>query len=129
MEELVELLAWAADGRPPVAPVGLGSNLLVADEGFAGLALKLAASSHGAQTGDGPARRRAEARPSPSASTAPAPPGSAGSSSSARSPERSAAAVWMNAGAYGSDIAGVLEPRARRGRGRCALADAARSSA
>ena len=36
----------------PVAVVGLGSNLLVADEGFDGLVLKLAGTLAYAKTGD-----------------------------------------------------------------------------
>ena len=40
--ELQEALAFAAERGLAVATVGLGSNLLVADEGFEGLALKLA---------------------------------------------------------------------------------------
>jgi UDP-N-acetylenolpyruvoylglucosamine reductase len=39
--QLVELLAWAAGVRLMVAVVGSGSNLLVADEGVAGLVVKL----------------------------------------------------------------------------------------
>ena len=42
IEELVEVLGWAADRDTPVEAVGLGSNLLVADEGFDGLIVKLA---------------------------------------------------------------------------------------
>ena len=38
---LVELLAWAANKRLAVGVVGSGSNLLVADAGFRGLAMKL----------------------------------------------------------------------------------------
>ena len=39
--QLVELLAWAAGEGMTVAVVGSGSNLLVADEGVAGLVVKL----------------------------------------------------------------------------------------
>ena len=39
--ELLELLAWARSAELPVAVVGSGSNLLVADEGVPGLVLKL----------------------------------------------------------------------------------------
>jgi UDP-N-acetylenolpyruvoylglucosamine reductase len=39
--QLVELLAWAAGAGLMVAVVGSGSNLLVADEGVAGLVVKL----------------------------------------------------------------------------------------
>ena len=40
--ELQGVLAWAAAEGLDVAVVGLGSNLLVADEGYDGLALRLA---------------------------------------------------------------------------------------
>ncbi|HEY3922777.1 MAG TPA: UDP-N-acetylmuramate dehydrogenase, partial [Gaiellaceae bacterium] len=39
--ELEELLAWAHGGGVPVAPVGLGSNLLVHDDGVDALVLRL----------------------------------------------------------------------------------------
>jgi UDP-N-acetylenolpyruvoylglucosamine reductase len=42
VDELVEALRWAAERQLPVATVGLGSNLLVADEGVEGLVVKLA---------------------------------------------------------------------------------------
>jgi len=41
IDELEEALAWAGEHELPVATVGLGSNLLVADAGFDGLVLKL----------------------------------------------------------------------------------------
>ena len=40
--ELEEALCWAAERDLPVAPVGLGSNLLAADEGVEMLVLRLA---------------------------------------------------------------------------------------
>ena len=41
VEEVEEALAWARERDLPVATIGLGSNLLVADGGFDGLVLKL----------------------------------------------------------------------------------------
>jgi UDP-N-acetylmuramate dehydrogenase len=41
VDELRDALRWAAERDLPVAPVGLGSNLLAADEGYQGLVLKL----------------------------------------------------------------------------------------
>jgi UDP-N-acetylmuramate dehydrogenase len=41
LEEVEESLAWAREHELPVAVVGLGSNLLVADEGVEALVLKL----------------------------------------------------------------------------------------
>ncbi|MGZ4481168.1 MAG: FAD-binding protein, partial [Gaiellales bacterium] len=41
LQELREVLDWAGSGGLQMAVVGLGSNLLGADEGFDGLVLKL----------------------------------------------------------------------------------------
>jgi UDP-N-acetylmuramate dehydrogenase len=108
VEELVERLAWAAGEGLPVAVVGLGSNLLVADEGFPGLALKLGGELAKAEAGDGRlvagggaplavCLHRARAAELGGIEFVCAIPGTVGG------------AVWMNAGAYGGDIAGVLE--------------------
>ena len=42
LEELDEAFAWARERGLPVATVGLGSNLLVADDGVEALVLRLA---------------------------------------------------------------------------------------
>ncbi|HSK15094.1 MAG TPA: UDP-N-acetylmuramate dehydrogenase [Gaiellaceae bacterium] len=107
VEELVERLSWAAGEGLPAAVVGLGSNLLVADEGFPGLVLKLAGELAKAEAGDGllvagggaplaVCLHRARAAELGGLEFACAIPGSVGG------------AVWMNAGAYGGDMAGVL---------------------
>ena len=41
VEDVSEALAWARDRDLPVATIGLGSNLLVADDGVEALVLKL----------------------------------------------------------------------------------------
>ena len=108
VEELVERLAWAAGEGVPVAVVGLGSNLLAADEGFPGLALKLGGELAKAEAVDGRVvagggaplavcLHRARAAELGGIEFVCAIPGTVGG------------AVWMNAGAYGGDIAGVLE--------------------
>jgi UDP-N-acetylenolpyruvoylglucosamine reductase len=92
----------------PVSVVGLGSNLLVADEGVDGLVLKLAGDlAVAAVDGDRLAAgggaplavclHRARAAELGGIEFACAIPGTAGGG------------VWMNAGAYGGDIAGILE--------------------
>jgi UDP-N-acetylmuramate dehydrogenase len=108
LEELKEALAWAAERGLEVAAVGLGSNLLVADEGFDGLVVKLAGELATAETegdrllaGGGAANavslHRARAAGLGSFEFACAIPGTVGGG------------VWMNAGAYGSDWATILE--------------------
>ena len=107
LAELREALAWAREQGLPVATVGLGSNLLVADDGFDGLVLKLegelaAAAVRGELlvAGGGAANavclHRARAAGLGGFEFACAIPGTAGGG------------VWMNAGAYGGDWAGIL---------------------
>ena len=108
VEELSEALRWAADQGVAASVVGLGSNLLVADEGVDGLVLKLAGDL-AAVTVDGETvlagagaplavcLHRARAASLGGLEFACAIPGTAGGG------------VWMNAGAYGSDIAAVLD--------------------
>jgi len=108
VEELSQVLRWAADNGLSASVVGLGSNLLVADEGVDGLVLKLsgelaAAVVEGEQLvagGGAPLAvclHRARAASLGALEFACAIPGTAGGG------------VWMNAGAYGSDLAAVLE--------------------
>jgi UDP-N-acetylmuramate dehydrogenase len=100
--ELEEALRWARDRGLEVATVGLGSNLLVADEGFDGLVLKLAGDLATAEVQDellvagggapnAVALHRARAAELGGFEFACAIPGTAGGG------------VWMNAGAYGGD--------------------------
>jgi UDP-N-acetylenolpyruvoylglucosamine reductase len=107
IDELEEALRWAGERGLEVAPVGLGSNLLAADEGVNMLVLQLAgelAAVSVDQTllvaGGGASLavclHRARAAALGGLEFACAIPGTAGGG------------VWMNAGAYGGDIAGVL---------------------
>jgi UDP-N-acetylenolpyruvoylglucosamine reductase len=106
--ELEELLRWAQGEGLAVAVVGLGSNLLVADEGVDGLVLKLggelsqvSANGDGLDAGGGAplavCLHRARAAGLGGLEFACAIPGTVGGG------------VWMNGGAYGGDVAGVLE--------------------
>jgi UDP-N-acetylmuramate dehydrogenase len=106
--ELEEALAWAGECDLSVAVVGLGSNLLVADEGFDGLVLKLGGELAAVEVdgdllvagGGAPnavALHRARAAALGGFEFACAIPGTAGGG------------VRMNAGAYGGDWAGILE--------------------
>jgi UDP-N-acetylmuramate dehydrogenase len=106
-EELVEVLAWAQSEDLPVVAIGLGSNLLVADDGFGGVALRLAGVLAASKTGDevliagggtpnAVCLHRARAANLGGLEFLCAIPGTVGGG------------VWMNAGAYGSDVAAVL---------------------
>jgi UDP-N-acetylenolpyruvoylglucosamine reductase len=108
VDELQEALAFARDEGISVAAIGLGSNLLVADEGVDALVLKLAGDLAAASAdgellvagGGAPnavALHRARAASLGGFEFACAIPGTAGGG------------VWMNAGAYGSDWSAILE--------------------
>jgi UDP-N-acetylmuramate dehydrogenase len=108
LDELEEALAWADERELPVATIGLGSNLLVADEGFDGLVLKLGGELAEATVqeerllaGGGATNavclHRVRAAGLGGFEFACAIPGTIGGG------------VWMNAGAYGSDWAMILE--------------------
>src|SRR5204862_6615939 len=106
--ELQEALAWAADRGREVAVVGLGSNLLVADEGFGGLVVKLGGELAAAEiegerlvAGGGAANAVCLHRARDA--------GLGGFEFACAIPGTVGGGVWMNAGAYGSDFAGVLE--------------------
>ena len=102
-------LRWARDRDAPVAVVGKGSNLIVDDEGFRGLVIRLAGrlssiSVRGAGTlwcGGGASLPRAVQR----AGTA----GLTGLEFGASIPGTAGGAVAMNAGAYSSDLSQVLD--------------------
>jgi UDP-N-acetylmuramate dehydrogenase len=108
LAELEALLRRAQGEGLAVGVVGLGSNLLVADEGVEALVLKLggelarvSVDDEGLDAGGGATLavclHRARAAGLGGFEFACAIPGTVGGG------------VWMNAGAYGGDIAGVLE--------------------
>lgn len=105
--EVAQALAWAQERELPVVTIGLGSNLLVADEGVEALVLRLDGELGSAETegdlllaGGGAANavclHRARAAGLGGFEFACAIPGTAGGG------------VRMNAGAYGSDWADIL---------------------
>lgn len=107
VDRLGELLAWAGEEGVEVGVVGSGSNLLIADDGFHGLALKLdgdlAAVSHeGEQLLCGGGARL------PSAATKAAGWGLSGIEFGVNIPGTVGGAVKMNANAYGGQLAKVL---------------------
>jgi UDP-N-acetylenolpyruvoylglucosamine reductase len=106
--EVEELLQWAAERSLAVAVIGLGSNLLAADDGVDALVLKLGGELAavgadadllrvGGGTANAVALHRARAAGLGGFEFACAIPGTIGGG------------IWMNGGAYGGDFAGVLE--------------------
>ena len=107
LAELEQALAWAAERGLAVATIGLGSNLLAADEGVAALVLRLDGELAAAEARDGlllagggapnaVCLHRARAAGLGGFEFACAIPGTAGGG------------VWMNAGAYGSDWSEIV---------------------
>jgi UDP-N-acetylenolpyruvoylglucosamine reductase len=107
-DEVVALLAWAEEGDQPVGVVGSGSNLLVSDQGFRGLVLKLDGqlteiSREGSRVHCGGGARL------PSAAAKTAGWGLAGLEFGVNIPGTVGGAVRMNANAYGGELGKVLE--------------------
>jgi UDP-N-acetylenolpyruvoylglucosamine reductase len=105
---LRELLCWADAEGIPVGVVGSGSNLLVADEGFRGLVVKLdgdlaSVTRHGERILCGGGARL------PSAAVKAAGWGLSGLEFGVNIPGTVGGAVKMNANAYGGELARVLE--------------------
>jgi UDP-N-acetylmuramate dehydrogenase len=105
---LEELLRWAADEGVAVHTIGLGSNLLPADSGVHALVLKLAGALAGAETRDGLLVAGGGASNAVCLHRARAA-GLGGFEFACAIPGTVGGGVKMNAGAYGSDWAQILE--------------------
>ncbi len=102
------LLAWAGEEGLPIGVVGSGSNLLVADQGFRGLALKLDGELAAVER-DGERLRCGGGARLPSAAAKAAGWGLSGLEFGVNIPGTVGGAVKMNANAYGGQLARVLE--------------------
>lgn len=105
--QAVGALRWAREQGVPVAVIGRGSNLLVSDDGFRGVALRLAGPLAGIRVsgdemwcGGGASLPRAVQRAAAHGLT--------GLEFGASIPGTAGGAVAMNAGAHGGELAGVL---------------------
>jgi UDP-N-acetylenolpyruvoylglucosamine reductase len=107
VDELQQALQWARDRDLPVATIGLGSNLLVADEGFRGLVLKLDGELTAVEARDELLVAGGGAPNAVSLHRARAA-GLGGFEFACAIPGTAGGGAWMNAGAYGGDWAGIL---------------------
>ncbi len=106
--ELLELLTWAAGEDLALGTIGSGSNLLVADEGFHGLAIKLDGELATIER-DGERVVCGGGARLPSAAARTAGWGLAGLEFGVNIPGTAGGAVRMNANAYGGQLGEVLE--------------------
>jgi UDP-N-acetylenolpyruvoylglucosamine reductase len=107
-EDLAALLAWAKNIGIAVGVVGSGSNLLVADDGFRGLAMKLGGALTEVER-DGTRLLCGGGARLPSAAAKAAGWGLSGLEFGINIPGTAGGAVRMNANAYGGQLAKVLE--------------------
>jgi UDP-N-acetylmuramate dehydrogenase len=106
--EVEELLRWAAAEGVAVATVGLGSNLLVADDGVDALVLRLGGALAVVEVEPGLLRAGGGAANAVCLHRARAA-GLGGLEFACAIPGTIGGGVWMNAGAYGGDFSQVLE--------------------
>jgi UDP-N-acetylenolpyruvoylglucosamine reductase len=106
--EVTELLAWAEAEELPIGVVGSGSNLLVSDEGFHGLVMKLAGELTRIER-DGTRAICGGGARLPSAAARAAGWGLGGLEFGVNIPGTVGGAVRMNANAYGGELGKVLE--------------------
>jgi UDP-N-acetylenolpyruvoylglucosamine reductase len=107
-EQLVDLLRWAEAEGLAVGLIGSGSNLLVADDGFHGLAIKLDGSLATIER-DGDRLLCGGGARLPSAAAKAAGWGLSGLEFGINIPGTAGGAVRMNANAYGGQLAQVLD--------------------
>jgi UDP-N-acetylmuramate dehydrogenase len=108
LAELEDALRFAREHGFQVATIGLGSNLLVADEGFAGLVLKLGGELAQAEV-DGDLLVAGGGAPNAVCLHRARAAGLGGFEFACAIPGTVGGGVWMNAGAYGGDWSGIVE--------------------
>jgi UDP-N-acetylmuramate dehydrogenase len=106
--EVEELLRWAAERDLAVATIGLGSNVLVADDGVDALVLKLAGELAFVEVDGGLLHAGGGAANAVGLHKARAA-GLGGFEFACAIPGTTGGGVWMNAGAYGGEFSQVLE--------------------
>ncbi len=107
LDELARVLEWAEEESVAITAIGLGSNMLVADDGFTGLAIRLRGELAAVEVENGGLRAGGGAPLAVCLHRARAA-GLGGLEFTCAIPGTVGGGVWMNAGAYGGDIARVL---------------------
>lgn len=107
-DDLVRLLGWARDNQLPVGVVGSGSNLLISDDGFRGLVVKLAGDFTAIERSGNSVVCGGGAR-LPAVATRTIRWGLAGIEFGINIPGSVGGSIRMNANAFGGELAAVLE--------------------
>jgi UDP-N-acetylmuramate dehydrogenase len=107
LDELEHALAWAREQGLPVATIGLGSNLLVADQGVDALVLKLGGELAAAEV-DGNLLVAGGGAPNAVCLHRARAAGLGGFEFACAIPGTVGGGVWMNAGAYGGNWEQIL---------------------
>jgi UDP-N-acetylenolpyruvoylglucosamine reductase len=107
-EQLYELLAWARAAALPVAVIGSGSNLMIADDGVLGLVVKLDLALAAIEL-DPPRILCGGGARLPAVAARAAQAGLSGIEFGVNIPGTVGGAVRMNANAYGGELARVLQ--------------------
>ncbi|HYX88001.1 MAG TPA: UDP-N-acetylmuramate dehydrogenase [Gaiellaceae bacterium] len=107
VDEVEEALAWARQHDLPVATIGLGSNMLVADDGVEALVLKLDGELAAAEV-QGDLLVAGGGAPNAVCLHRTRAAGLGGFEFACAIPGTTGGGVWMNAGAYGGDWAQIL---------------------
>jgi UDP-N-acetylmuramate dehydrogenase len=107
LAELEQTLAWAGERNVGVATVGLGSNLLAADEGVDALVLRLGGDLAAASV-DGETLRAGGGATNAVCLHHARAAGLGGFEFACAIPGTAGGGVWMNAGAYGGDWSQIL---------------------
>ena len=108
LAQLEEALAWAAERGLGTVAVGLGSNLLAADEGVDALVLRLEGDLAAVEV-DGELLRAGGGATNAVCLHRARSAGLGGLEFACAIPGTAGGGVWMNAGAYGSDWSAILE--------------------
>jgi UDP-N-acetylenolpyruvoylglucosamine reductase len=108
LDELEEAIGWAAERDLAIVTVGLGSNLLAADEGVAALVLRLDGDLAAVEV-DGELLRAGGGATNAVCLHRARAAGLSGLEFACAIPGTAGGGVRMNAGAYGSDLSAILE--------------------
>ncbi len=108
VEDVVEVLQFVTTEGIPWRPIGLGSNVLFHDEGFAGVVIRIGSAMSGIEVLDGGMWHVGAGLPTPRLARRTASAGASGVHRLVGVPGTVGGGVFMNAGAHGQEFGGVV---------------------